>query len=152
MYAFDFELKTQVVSVRCGKLITKAEKGWEKDKQKGKMDRHLICIEDPVPFAPFPLFDLAKMQFELDVDLGRNVDEDTLPDLTGFVYPFTSASTPLPSDEFRRGYNVMAQTGDINLLCAKFSKPAISRSPLKMADPSESDSSAESSPRPAADQ
>ena len=57
-YAKLFPLKDAVVCVRKGDLITKKEKGWEKPKER---NRHVICIEDP---------------FDVDVDLGRYVDEE----------------------------------------------------------------------------
>lgn len=57
-YAKLFPLKDVVVCVRKGDLITKKEKGWEKPKER---NRHVICIEDP---------------FDVDVDLGRYVDEE----------------------------------------------------------------------------
>jgi len=50
-------------SVRKGDMLSKKDKGWEKPKER---NRHVICIEDP---------------FDVDVDLGRYVDELTIKDI-----------------------------------------------------------------------
>ena len=52
-----------VCSVRKGDMLSKKDKGWEKPKER---NRHVICIEDP---------------FDVDVDLGRYVDELTIKDI-----------------------------------------------------------------------
>ena len=82
-YSNEFNMKDQVVSIRKGCLISKRSKGWERPREK---NRHVICIEDP---------------FDVDVDLGRNVDEDTVEDIRA---------------EFRRALEILITTGDVAAL------------------------------------
>jgi len=59
-YTYEFDMRNGAVSVRCGKVISKAEKGWTK---KVERDEVLFAIEDP---------------FEVTHNLGRLVDGDGL--------------------------------------------------------------------------
>lgn len=42
-FAYEFDYQTQVISIRSGRLLTKAEKGWDK----GAESSRLLCIEEP---------------------------------------------------------------------------------------------------------
>lgn len=42
-FAYEFDYETQVISVRSGRIMTKAEKGWNK----GIESKRLLCIEEP---------------------------------------------------------------------------------------------------------
>jgi len=64
-YTNEFDTRTGVVSVRCGSVLTKREKGW--DSMRVQRDNMLLCIEDP---------------FETTHNLGRLVDKDGLHAIT----------------------------------------------------------------------
>jgi len=64
-YAYGFDYRSEVVSVRCGRFLTKSEKDWTQNKAK---DRHLFCIEDP---------------FDTTHDLGRVCDRQALHEIRG---------------------------------------------------------------------
>mmetsp|Transcript_4159 Transcript_4159/g.6582 ORF Transcript_4159/g.6582 Transcript_4159/m.6582 type:complete len:359 (+) Transcript_4159:2-1078(+) len=100
-YAREFSIKDQVVCVRKGFPITKKSKNWEKPREK---NRHVICIEDP---------------FDVEVDLGRYVDEQTLKDVV---------------EELNRAYNILKETGDLSKVLEEWL--------------SESDAGAEGAPNP----
>jgi len=59
-YTNEFDVRNSVVSVRCGRLLTKREKGWD---AKFSRDNMLLTIEDP---------------FETTHNLGRLVDKEGL--------------------------------------------------------------------------
>ncbi|MCO5564122.1 hypothetical protein L7F22_017778 [Adiantum nelumboides] len=59
-WAFRHDYTRTVISIRTGKLLTKAEKEWTR---RIGNERHLICIEDP---------------FEVSHDLGRVVDKHSI--------------------------------------------------------------------------
>lgn len=42
-FAYEFDYETQVISVRSGRIMTKAEKGWNK----GIESNRLLCVEEP---------------------------------------------------------------------------------------------------------
>jgi len=65
---------------RRGAPIGKKDKGWEKPQERNK---HIFCVEDP---------------FDVNVDLGRNADENTIEDIR---------------QEFERAYKILAETGDL---------------------------------------
>lgn len=60
-FAYEFDYDTMVISVRCGRMLTKEEKGWNVSKEK---ENCLFTLEDP---------------FEVTHNLGKVVDQNTLP-------------------------------------------------------------------------
>lgn len=60
-YTNEFDIRNGVVSVRCGNVLSKKEKGW--DSMRLQRDNMLFAIEDP---------------FETTHNLGRLVDKDGL--------------------------------------------------------------------------
>lgn len=60
-YTNEFDARAGVVSVRCGTVLTKREKGW--DSMRLHRDNMLLAIEDP---------------FETTHNLGRLVDKEGL--------------------------------------------------------------------------
>ncbi|KAK3813160.1 MAG: hypothetical protein J3Q66DRAFT_285943 [Benniella sp.] len=92
-FANDFHYVSHVVSIRCGRLLTKEVKEWTKepssDTKPTVRNRYLFCIEDP---------------FELDHNIGRPVDRNSLYTIRG---------------EFMRAAKLLSKNGDgaISRLC-----------------------------------
>ncbi|KAI9337457.1 hypothetical protein BD770DRAFT_353493 [Pilaira anomala] len=61
-FAYEFDYQTQVISIRSGRLLTKAEKGWDK----GAESSRLLCIEEP---------------FDTRRNLGNSADEASVKGL-----------------------------------------------------------------------
>ncbi|KAJ3206847.1 hypothetical protein HDU67_007900 [Dinochytrium kinnereticum] len=73
-YSAEFPYVHGVASVRAGRVISKEEKGWTKERQQelnrsgGVKDRFWLCVEDP---------------FEISHNIGRPVDKETLYEVRG---------------------------------------------------------------------
>ena len=58
-YGFEFDYKTQVISVRSGKVLSRQEKGWHK----GPESQQLLCVEEP---------------FDVHRNLGNSANEEAV--------------------------------------------------------------------------
>ncbi|KAJ3326605.1 hypothetical protein HDU76_012778 [Blyttiomyces sp. JEL0837] len=73
-YSAEFPYVHGVASVRAGRVLSKEEKGWTKERQQeinrngSVKDRFWLCVEDP---------------FEVSHNIGRPVDKETLYDVRG---------------------------------------------------------------------
>ncbi|KAI8803508.1 hypothetical protein BJ742DRAFT_683000 [Cladochytrium replicatum] len=73
-YSAEFPYVHGVASVRTGKVLSKEEKGWTKERQQelnrngAVKDRYWLCVEDP---------------FEVSNNIGRPVDKETLYEVRG---------------------------------------------------------------------
>ncbi|KAJ3112282.1 hypothetical protein HDU96_004726 [Phlyctochytrium bullatum] len=73
-YSAEFPYVHGVASVRAGRVLSKEEKGWTKERQQelnrngGIKDRFWLCVEDP---------------FEVTHNIGRPVDKETLYEVRG---------------------------------------------------------------------
>ncbi|KAJ3153014.1 hypothetical protein HK101_001771 [Irineochytrium annulatum] len=73
-YSAEFPYVHGVASVRAGRVISKEDKGWTKERQQelnrngGVKDRFWLCVEDP---------------FEVTHNIGRPVDKETLYEVRG---------------------------------------------------------------------
>ncbi|KAJ3224402.1 hypothetical protein HK099_008507 [Clydaea vesicula] len=86
-YAYEFDYTTQVVSVKHGSLLTKNEKGWDKDVE--RLYRFL-CVEEP---------------FNNQRNLSNSADAISVIGIR---------------NEFRRAANLLASTGDLNIVCEEY--------------------------------
>jgi len=91
-YAKLFPIKEAVISVRKGDMLSKKDKGWEKPKER---NRHVICIEDP---------------FDVDLDLGRYVDELTIKDI---------------QQELGRAVDILLQKGDLEQVLKEWTEDEV---------------------------
>ncbi|KAI8809417.1 hypothetical protein BJ742DRAFT_676957 [Cladochytrium replicatum] len=104
-YSAEFPYVHGVASVRTGKVLSKEEKGWTKERQQelnrngAVKDRYWLCVEDP---------------FEVSNNIGRPVDKETLYEVRG---EFIRASKLLCAGGGSSGVpeNILARVCEKNL-------------------------------------
>ncbi|KAJ3117769.1 hypothetical protein HK098_006124 [Nowakowskiella sp. JEL0407] len=96
-YAAEFPVVHGVVSVRVGKVLSKDEKGWTRERQQSQQndgtksgrERFWFCVEDP---------------FDIDQNIARTIDKDTLFKVRG---EFIRASKYFCEGIAGHGYSVL---------------------------------------------